>query len=96
MDQKNTGSYSGLSIASLVLSIIGFLTGWLGFGVFFDCLGILLGIVAIIIAKKQNAPCGLAMAGVILGGLGAGLMFLLKYAPVLWQHFHPSSPMELP
>lgn len=96
MDNKNNGMHSGLSIASLVLSIIGFLTGWLGVGVFFDFLGIVLGIMAIIIARKQNTSCGIAIAGVVIGILGAGLMLLLKYLPVIWQYFHPQSPSELP
>lgn len=96
MDKKGTGMYSGLSIASLVLSITGFLTGWLGFGVFFDCLGIILGIIALIIAKKQKLACGTAVTGILIGALGAGLMFLLRYLPVIWRHFRPSAPLELP
>lgn len=96
MDNKNSGIHSGLAITSLVLSIIGFLTGWLGLGVFFDLLGIVLGIIAIIIARKQNAACGIAIAGVVIGILGAGSMLLLKYLPVIWQHFNPTSPSELP
>lgn len=94
--KRNDGLSSGLCITSLFLSILGFLTGWLGFGTFLDCLGIIFGVVAIIIGKKRNAPCGMAVAGIVVGGLGAGLMFFLEYFPKVYQHFNPPAPMELP
>lgn len=96
-NQKNKdGLCSGLSITSLVLSILGFLTGWLGLGIFLDCLGIVFGVIAIITGKKRNAPCGMAVAGIIVGVLGAGLMLFLMYFPKVYQHFNPPAPMELP
>ena len=79
--KRRDGLCSGLSITSLFLSILGFLTGWLGFGIFLDCLGIVFGVIAIIIGKKRNAPCGMAVAGIIVGVLGAGLMLFLMYFP---------------
>lgn len=94
--KKNDGLCSGLSITSLFLSILGFLTGWLGFGIFLDCLGIIFGIIAIIIGKKRNVPCGMAVAGIIVGVLGAGIMLFLMYFPQVYQHFNPPDPMELP
>lgn len=90
------GLCTGLSIASLVVSILGFLTGWLTFGVFFDFIGVILGIIAVIIARKKNAPAGIAIAGIIIGALGAVLMFLIWYLPTIWQHFNPPAPAELP
>ena len=90
--KRRDGLCSGLSITSLFLSILGFLTGWLGFGIFLDCLGVVFGVIAIIIGKKRNALCGMAVAGIIVGVLGAGLMFFLK----VYQHFNPPAPMELP
>lgn len=94
--KKKDGLCSGLSITSLFLSVLGFLTGWLGFGTFLDCLGIIFGVIAIIISKKRNAPCGMAVAGIIVGALGAGLMFFLMYFPKVYQYFNPPAPMELP
>lgn len=94
-DQKKCdGLCSGLSITSLFLSILGFLTGWLGFGIFLDCLAIIFGVIAIIVSKKRNLPCGMAVAGIIVGALGAGLMFFLMYFPKVYQHINPSAPME--
>ena len=94
--KKNYGLCSGLSITSLFLSILGFLTGWLGFGMFLDCLGVVFGVIAIITGKKRNAPCGMAVAGIIVGVLGAGLMLFLMYFPKVYQYFNPPDPMELP
>ena len=51
--KRRDGLCSGLSITSLFLSILGFLTGWLGFGIFLDCLGVVFGVIAIIIGKKR-------------------------------------------
>lgn len=94
--KKKDGLCNGLSITSLVLSILGFLTGWLVFGIFFDILGIIFGIIAIIIGKKRNVSCGMAIAGIVIGALGLGLMLILEYAPKIYQHFNPRAPMELP
>lgn len=94
--KRRDGLCSGLSITSLFLSILGFLTGWLGFVIFLDCLGVVFGVIAIIIGKKRNALCGMAVAGIIVGVLGAGLMFFLMYFPKVYQHFNPPAPMELP
>ena len=93
---RGNGLCSGFSIASLVFSIMGFLTGWLAFGVLLDFLGIVLGVIAVIVGRKKNASCGLAIAGIIIGVLGAGLMFMIAYFPAIWQYFNPPTPMELP
>lgn len=52
--------------------------------------------VPIIIGKKRNVPCGMAVAGIIVGVLGAGIMLFLMYFPQVYQHFNPPDPMELP
>lgn len=58
---------SGLGVASLVLGIVGFLTGLLVIGLLFDVLAIFLGIICII-SKKQKSSFG--VAGLVLGILG--------------------------
>ena len=45
--KRRDGLCSGLSITSLFLSILGFLTGWLGFGIFLDCLGVVFGVIIV-------------------------------------------------
>ena len=74
---KGNSLCNGLSITALVLSIVGFLTGWLGFGLFFDFLGVILGVIATVIGKKKNKPCGIAIAGIIVGAVGLGTMTLI-------------------
>ncbi len=56
----------GLAITSLVLSIIGFLTGILIIGIFLGIIGLVLGIISL--AKKRGGK-GVAIAGVAIGGL---------------------------
>ena len=96
--KRPDGLCSGLSITSLFLSILGFLTGWLGFGMFLDCLGVVFGVIAIITGKKRNAPCGMAVAGIIVGVLGAGLMLFLMYFPTVTSFIviHPASNFSGP
>lgn len=58
---------NGLAIAALVLGIIAFLFGWLGF------LNLLIAILAVvfgILALVKHQSKGLALTGTILGGLG--------------------------
>ncbi len=77
MEQKK----NGLGIASLILGIVGFLTGIFIIGILFDIVAIILGIIAIT-SEKNNK--GLAIGGVVISvtsiisviiilGLGIGL-----------------------
>jgi hypothetical protein len=77
MEQKK----NGLGIASLILGIVGFLTGIFMIGILFDIVAIILGIIAIT-SEKNNK--GLAIGGVVISvtsiisviitlGLGFGL-----------------------
>ena len=52
-----------MAIASLILSIAGFLIP------FCSLIGLILGIVALNRLKKAGAPSGLAIAGIILGSI---------------------------
>ena len=57
---------SGLGIAALVLSIIGFLTGFLGFGLVLDVIAIVLAALVLVKAKKQPIKTGTATGGLIV------------------------------
>jgi len=56
----------GLAIASLVLGILGFLTGWLVIGVLLGLIAVVLGIVSLV---KHREGKGLAIAGIITGSI---------------------------
>lgn len=56
---------SGLSIASLVLGIIGMIPC---LSVFFAPLALIFGIISLVLAKQSHRPKGLAIAGTALGG----------------------------
>ncbi len=58
---------NGLGIASLVLGIIGFLTGFIFIGIILDLIAIVLGIVAIVNKNYKNA---LAIAGTVIAVIG--------------------------
>lgn len=63
---------SGLAIASLVLACIAFVTTLFAIGILIAPIGLILGIVALVKAKKQPRVYGgkgMAIAGVILNGL---------------------------
>ena len=66
---------SGLSIASLVLGIIGMIPC---LSIFFAPLALIFGIISLVLAKQSQRPKGLAIAGTALGGTAilmfAGLM----------------------
>lgn len=70
MEQKK----SGLGIASLILGIIGFLTGIFLIGIIFDIVAMVLGIIAI--ASKKNNK-GLAIGGVALSATSIILVVII-------------------
>lgn len=62
---------SGLAIASLILGIIGLLSGWLIFGGVLGLVGVILGIVALVKVKNGTASGkGMAIGGIVTGALG--------------------------
>lgn len=65
-DDDDFDQKAGLGIAALVLSIVGFLTGFIGIGIIFDIIAIILVLIAII-SKKQKS--GLGVAGLVLGAV---------------------------
>ena len=68
----------GLAIASLVLGILGFLTGFIGIGILLGLVAVVLGVIVLV---KHHAGKGMAIAGLITGGLAVvfgGLFFLIS------------------
>ena len=62
---------SALAIASLILGIIGLLSGWLIFGGALGLVGVILGIVALVKVKNGTASGkGMAIGGIVTGALG--------------------------
>ena len=62
---------NGMAIASLVLSIIGIIFGWLVLPILCSILGLIFGIIALNKIKKTGeGGKGLAIAGIIIGGVG--------------------------
>lgn len=63
------GSGGGLAIAALVVGIVAFISGWVPFwGLVVGIAAVVLGILGI---KKPSDKKGLAIAGLVTGGLGA-------------------------
>ena len=60
-----------LAIASLILGIIGLLTGLMVFGAVLGLVGVILGIVALVKVKNGTASGkGMAIGGIVTGALG--------------------------
>lgn len=74
--QNNNPGYqptpsSALAIASLILGVVGLLSGWLVFGGVLGLVGVILGIVALVKVKKGTASGkGMAIGGIVTGVLG--------------------------
>ena len=76
--QENSNKHNnGLDITALVLAVIGFLTGWIGIGVLLDVIAIILGIIALIKAKRTNKKRGLSTAGIIIAAVSLLIMLIL-------------------
>ena len=56
----------GLSIATFVIGLIGFLTGFIGIGILLGIVAVIMGIIALV---KHSGGKGFAIAGLILGAL---------------------------
>lgn len=65
---------NGLGIISLILGIVGFLTGFIGIGILLDIIAIILGFIAIVSKKHKS---GLGIAGLIISSIGLLLMILV-------------------
>lgn len=80
---------SGLAIASLVLSILGFLGSWFVLGGLFALIGLVLGIIALVQTRKGAGGKGMAIASVILSSLsmliaiGMSIIFFMAGARVV-------------
>lgn len=62
---------SALAIASLILGVIGLLTGLMFFGAVLGLVGVILGIVALVKVKNGTASGkGMAIGGIVTGALG--------------------------
>lgn len=76
---------SALAIASLILGIIGLLTGLMFFGAVLGLVGVILGIVALVKVKNGTASGkGMAIGGIVTGALGmiaAAAMMVLGIVP---------------
>ena len=72
---SNQPKSSALGITAFVLSIVGFLTGWIYIGIVFDAIAIILAAVALIGIKvsKKNIKKGLAIAALIIAALSIAL-----------------------
>lgn len=67
---------NGLGIVSLILGIVGFLTGFILIGIFLDIISIILGIIAIVSKKHKS---GLGIAGLVIASIGLLLMILIGF-----------------
>ena len=57
---------SGIGIAALVFSIIGFMTGFIIIGIFFDIIAVILAIIALLVSTKKHTSKGLPIASIII------------------------------
>lgn len=77
-------SASGLSIAALIIAIIGLVGCWIPFvGAIIALIGLALGIVAWVTSKSSGRPIGLAVAATVVGALAA-LAGVLLTILILW------------
>ncbi len=72
---------SSLGVASLIVGIVGFLTGFIVIGILFDVIAIVLAIIALNSKKSKN---GLAVAGMIIAiiGLASTILFFTLFRAV--------------
>lgn len=84
----------GLAIAALIVGIVAFFIGWMPFfGFLVGMTAVVLGIIAIV--KKQ--PKGLAVTGLVLGGLAAATSIVITIVAILMPPVDPvPSPKPTP
>ena len=79
----NQPRVSSLGISALVLSIIGFLTGWIGIGIFFDIIAIILAIISLSLSRIRKYRNGLSIAALIVSVISIVLtLFIYGYFPL--------------
>ena len=77
MEQKRELK-NGLGIASFVIGIIGFLTGFIAIGMYFDIIAVILGVIALVSKKNKK---GFAIAGLLIAALG---FIIMMFYPIVW------------
>ena len=85
---------SALGVAALILSIIGFLTGFLGIGVALDVIAIVLAVLVFVQAKKKPIQTGMATGGLVVAVLSILLCGVLL-GPALWSELNKPSQEEM-
>lgn len=73
MEQKRELK-NGLGIASFVIGIIGFLTGFIAIGMYFDIIAVILAVIALVSKKNKK---GFAIAGLLIAASGFIIMMFL-------------------
>lgn len=77
---------TGLAMTSMILGIVGLLTGCLGIGILLGIVGLVLGVIALVNINKNPTAYGgkgLAITGIITSGLAVLVMPLLLFAILL-------------
>lgn len=77
---------NGLAVAGFVLGLIGLLMSWIPvvnfLGILLGGIGLVLAVIGLVQAKKRNAGKGLAIAGIVLGGLAIIIAIVVNVAVV--------------
>ena len=85
---------SALGIAALILSILGFLTGFLGVGIALDVIAIVLAVVVFVQAKKKPMKTGTATGGLVVAVLSIVLCGITM-GPALLKQMNVPSESEM-
>lgn len=85
---------SALGIAALILSILGFLTGFMGIGLVLDVIAIVLAVRVFVQAKKKPIKTGMATGGLVVAVLSILLCGVLL-GPALWSELNKPSQEEM-
>lgn len=76
---------SGLAIASMVLSLVGFATGFIYIGILLALVGLILGIISLV---TKGGGKGMAIAGIVVGGFCLLLSPLTIFMAInFWEGF---------